>query len=264
MTLRIIYIGEFANDGTGDNLRTAFDKVNQNFIELYNLTGNLQAISVAADGNTLVKRDAEGDVFANKIYYSNYFDTPAALPAAADHQGMLVYVENEGFRASNGTEWIQGFGAQMTMQLNGQVIGETNKIKSLNFIGNNVTAAVDTSNPNQVNVSIDAAYNKVISTSTLGTRVIDSFSVLEVKAAKYLVHIVTDNNVYYTEINVLHNGIIADLTEYGSIGTVVDAQGDPVRPGEFNADINQGQVELTFTPDFAINVIRINRYAIIS
>lgn len=34
MTLQTINLGNYANDGTGDDLRTAFQKVNSNFIEL--------------------------------------------------------------------------------------------------------------------------------------------------------------------------------------------------------------------------------------
>lgn len=36
MTKQVIGIGTTANDGTGDPLRTAFNKANQNFTELYN------------------------------------------------------------------------------------------------------------------------------------------------------------------------------------------------------------------------------------
>ena len=35
MARQTINIGSTANDGTGDPLRTAFDKVNENFIEVY-------------------------------------------------------------------------------------------------------------------------------------------------------------------------------------------------------------------------------------
>lgn len=39
MAKKIIGIGTTANDGTGDALRTAFDKCNDNFTELYDTTG---------------------------------------------------------------------------------------------------------------------------------------------------------------------------------------------------------------------------------
>ena len=35
MTIQTINLGNYANDGTGDDLRTAFQKVNANFAELY-------------------------------------------------------------------------------------------------------------------------------------------------------------------------------------------------------------------------------------
>jgi len=41
MAKQTIGIGSSANDGTGDAIRTAFDKSNDNFNELYNLAGNL-------------------------------------------------------------------------------------------------------------------------------------------------------------------------------------------------------------------------------
>ena len=41
MAKQTIGIGSSANDGTGDAIRTAFDKSNDNFNELYNVTGNL-------------------------------------------------------------------------------------------------------------------------------------------------------------------------------------------------------------------------------
>ena len=38
MAQQTINIGSSANDGTGDPLRTAFDKINDNFSELYGST----------------------------------------------------------------------------------------------------------------------------------------------------------------------------------------------------------------------------------
>lgn len=41
MSIQLINIGSYANDGTGEDLRTAFDKINENFIFLNNLSGVL-------------------------------------------------------------------------------------------------------------------------------------------------------------------------------------------------------------------------------
>jgi hypothetical protein len=40
MAKQTVDIGTYANDGTGDSLRTAFDKINDNFTELYTATGD--------------------------------------------------------------------------------------------------------------------------------------------------------------------------------------------------------------------------------
>ena len=39
MSKKTIFIGNQSNDGTGDSIRAAFDKVNQNFNELYSIAG---------------------------------------------------------------------------------------------------------------------------------------------------------------------------------------------------------------------------------
>lgn len=55
MTQQIIDVGTTANDGSGDPLRTAFIKTNDNFTELYNattvsVTGNVTGGNVTTSG----------------------------------------------------------------------------------------------------------------------------------------------------------------------------------------------------------------------
>jgi hypothetical protein len=49
MTIQTINLGNYANDGTGDDLRTAFNKVNQNFASL---TSGLVAVTSGANVGT--------------------------------------------------------------------------------------------------------------------------------------------------------------------------------------------------------------------
>jgi hypothetical protein len=51
MARQIINIGTTANDGTGDPLRTAFDKINDNFVELYGADNNLNTLDANLDVN---------------------------------------------------------------------------------------------------------------------------------------------------------------------------------------------------------------------
>ena len=46
MTQQTINLGTGANDGTGDNLRSAMDKTNDNFTELYGATSVGSNISI--------------------------------------------------------------------------------------------------------------------------------------------------------------------------------------------------------------------------
>ena len=57
MARQIINIGEAANDGSGDTIRDSFDKVNDNFAEVY---GNIQALNSESTA-----RDIKGSVFAD-------------------------------------------------------------------------------------------------------------------------------------------------------------------------------------------------------
>jgi hypothetical protein len=52
MARQNINIGSSANDGTGDPLRTAFDKINDNFIDLYGSDNDLNTLDANLDVNT--------------------------------------------------------------------------------------------------------------------------------------------------------------------------------------------------------------------
>ena len=52
MARQTINIGSSANDGTGDPLRTAFDKINDNFVELYGGDNDINTLDANLDVNT--------------------------------------------------------------------------------------------------------------------------------------------------------------------------------------------------------------------
>ena len=55
MSMKVINIGNYTNDGTGDDLRTAFQKVNDNFYELQLQGGQANTISNIGLGVPLYK-----------------------------------------------------------------------------------------------------------------------------------------------------------------------------------------------------------------
>jgi hypothetical protein len=62
MAQQTINIGATANDGTGDQLRTAFDKVNDNFIEVYTELGGSSLSNISFSGNTISTDDTNGNL----------------------------------------------------------------------------------------------------------------------------------------------------------------------------------------------------------
>jgi hypothetical protein len=104
MAQQIIYVGNVANDGTGDPIRTCFVKVNQNFTEIYsrdavgsnldlshntisstNTNGNIE-LNPAGVGRVVVQDDA---------MIINISKTPASsIGAIGDKRGMIAWNSN--------------------------------------------------------------------------------------------------------------------------------------------------------------------------
>ena len=55
MTFHLVQTGTYPNDGTGDTLRVSFNKVNENFIDVYNNIGYLA--NVSNDINTVAHQN---------------------------------------------------------------------------------------------------------------------------------------------------------------------------------------------------------------
>jgi hypothetical protein len=90
-----IDIGTNPNDNTGDTLRSAGTKINDNFSEVYTAFG---------DGSALLNDDV--DFGTNAIKYANVYTDINALPAAADYSGMTAKLSSDNkLYFSNGTTW---------------------------------------------------------------------------------------------------------------------------------------------------------------
>lgn len=87
MAKQIVNIGQNANDGSGDGLRTGGDKINDNFNEIYSILG---------DGDNLLNTDV--DFGPNRIFYSNLVSTESELSNInpSTYHGMTIHVHETG------------------------------------------------------------------------------------------------------------------------------------------------------------------------
>lgn len=69
MAKQTINIGSSANDGTGDDLRTGGQKINDNFDELYNIL-TPEIITIDSDGTTVVNFSTSINTI-NLVYLNN-------------------------------------------------------------------------------------------------------------------------------------------------------------------------------------------------
>lgn len=77
MPQQIINIGALPNDGTGDPMRTAFQKTNANFTELYSGFASYVSKIVAGSGVTISPTSGIGEVTIN-LYQSLEIDGEGA------------------------------------------------------------------------------------------------------------------------------------------------------------------------------------------
>ena len=103
MAQQVINIGAAANDGTGDPLRDCFDKINDNFSELYtkgpaganfDLTNNdIEATNTNGGINLIPKPDGTGKVVVedDSVTVQSSKTPASAIGAAGDTMGMVAW-----------------------------------------------------------------------------------------------------------------------------------------------------------------------------
>ena len=100
MSKQTINIGTTANDGTGDPLRTAFDKANDNFNEIYTSLGGNSLVSLLNTNGEITRTGA------NKITFK--YNALSNLPDANTYEGMIAYVDAESaVYYATGGEWTK-------------------------------------------------------------------------------------------------------------------------------------------------------------
>lgn len=166
MAKQVINIGTIANDGTGDQLRTSFNKVNSNFTEVYNNIASLNTAigsidSFSGNYNDLTNKPALFDGNYNSLTnkpslfngdYNNLLNKPAIptdVSNLTDTQGLLL-----GGNANTGSITFEGvsiIGAG-TASGDGNGYGTLELVPDENLYNNHQYIIVDPTQPSHIHI----------------------------------------------------------------------------------------------------------------
>jgi hypothetical protein len=97
MAIQSIGIGSSANDGTGDPLRSAFTKINANFVELYGVTGAGSSNNVQMSGNSILSTDTNGNITLDPNGSGRVVLATATELRFTDHtDNAIAFVDSDG------------------------------------------------------------------------------------------------------------------------------------------------------------------------
>lgn len=190
MAQQVINIGASPNDGTGDQLRTAFEKCNDNFTELYSATGE----GVPYTGATQNVDLGEYELKAGQIEFDQ-------TPTGTAGEAIMRWNDQDG------TVDLGLKGGNVTLQ-----IGQESVIRVVNKTGTNLLEAnyqavrVDGAQGNRLKIALAQATTDLLSAETIG-----------------LVTETINNN---QEGFVTTNGIVRNIDTTGSLQGETWADGD--------------------------------------
>ena len=103
MSKQSVNIGTSANDRTGDNLRTAFNKINENFTELYTALGlgdgSLNLGNLEFTGSTITTTDSSAVTIEQSLFVNGTLTLTGelALSERGDSAQPIDQIEPEGW-----------------------------------------------------------------------------------------------------------------------------------------------------------------------
>ena len=162
MAIKSINIGAIANDGTGDNIRTAFEKINENFSFLEdNLGLDNTALNIGNNGQGLFKQKVEGVLQFKKIEAGNGITLDGSgdtVIVAASSTGALTI--------SDGTATDQINIGQDTLEVVGGTNITTTVTDNTITISSNASSIFDDPNP-RLGQDLDLNGNDITGTGNI-------------------------------------------------------------------------------------------------
>ena len=256
------------NTFNGDSSTTTFTlssepTTDQNvFVTINGVSQHIDAYSLAGANLILSAAPESGDVIETRVVRSTNVEL-------RDHKDY-IYQPNPASLVFSGSD------------INGDVLSyDENKLEVF-FNGSRLTPGLDFTATNGTSVTVLADYNAdsndtiVISSfskaslvdvgltpgsASIGTAatqyVADTYSATTHRTSKYLIELAidSDNKYHSTEVLLTHNGTTVFMSQYGHVTSDSSL-------GEFDADINSGNVRLLVTPSLNNTTIKTQRITI--
>ena len=160
MAIQTVNVGTTADDGSGDPLRTAFDKINDNFLELYAVSGAGSGNNIAFSGNKIISENSSGNITLDPNGTGKVIVATAAKLRFTDHvDNAIGHVDASGDMTFDGDLTFDG----TTLALNGTMtvgsqlqfadnrISTTNSNENIDLVPNG-TGTVNFAVPSQTTV----------------------------------------------------------------------------------------------------------------
>ena len=256
------------NTFNGDSSTTTFTlssepTTDQNvFVTINGVSQHIDAYSLAGANLILSAAPESGDVIETRVVRSTNVEL-------RDHKDY-IYQPNPASLTFSGSD------------INGDVLSyDENKLEVF-FNGSRLTPGLDFTATNGTSVTILADYNadsndtvvissfskaslvdtgltpKSASIGTAATQyVADTYSATTHRTSKFLIELAidSDNKYHATEVLLTHNGTTVFMSQYGHVTSDSSL-------GEFDADINSGNVRLLVTPSLNNTTIKTQRITI--
>jgi hypothetical protein len=173
MAQQLVTVGNIAGDGTGDQLRNAFTKINQNFTELY--SGNVQVTaanvlvySVAGrTGNIVLTVNDVAQAAAKSYVNTSIASNVAILNSSINSLGANITAANaEVASYSANISFLLANAAAQALQINNLVSVKAN----VSYVDSSISLALSSNtilaNVNSINANVTAANLKIAALET--------------------------------------------------------------------------------------------------
>lgn len=162
MAIQNINIGSSANDGTGDPIRTAMDKINDNFTELYSVTGAGSGQNLSISANSLISENSNGNIILDPSGTGTVVVATGAGIRLTDHtDNSILFVDADGditqdaklsYNATTNTAVIEDINihaSEITTAASNQAINiNPNGSGAINLSGNTIVTGTATVSSN--------------------------------------------------------------------------------------------------------------------